>query len=594
MPCRMERARPLTRRRGIAAHGLWDPGKSWNNGRHHQKRGMARQRQSRTKHFHPSEVCAGNSHAGVCKTGPDKRTGSTGMEEFFKDFMQDVPRGDSARYLRQQKVPQARWMKLDDIAASPALRFDPRQPGKKVLIGALGGRLIGIEDDRHILTVAGSRSGKSVGLISNLFFYPGSILATDPKGELAEITVARRAAMGQKIYVLDPFKNGSSKVARYRASYNPMRVLVVGSPTFLEDAALIAESVVVQAADQKDPHWDESAKNFIEGVIVHVATAPQHERKRNLVTVRELIKKALWLPPDEEPPPGAKQEKKRKTKPLLYEEMMHNAYRLEESPKTADIGSALMAAALDFYGKGENEITSVQSTVNRHTKFLDYTAFRDVLQDHDFDLAELKSRPGGVSVYLCFPATRVDISKRWMRLFVNQLLDAMEREKTKPAAPVLACLDEFPVLGYMKQLETASGLIASFHVKLWVILQDWSQGKALYGERWETFAGNAGIMQFFGNNDQTTTEYISKRLGKTQVEVARVGEVAQDQQDKGLSGRSESIELYDLLTPDEITRQFARSDRLQRQLVLWAGHHPMMLQRVIYHDPKGPLAPFIR
>ena len=158
---------------------------------------------------------------------------------------------------------------------------------------------------------------------------------------------------------------------------------------------------------------------------------------------------------------------------------------------------------------------------------------------------------------------------------------------------MLACLDEFPVLGYMKQLETAAGQIASFGVKLWVVLQDWSQGKALYGERWETFVGNAGIMQFFGNNDLATTEFISKLLGKTHVEVARVGEVAQDQQNKGLSGRSETVELYDLLTPNEVSLQFARDDRLQRQLVMWAGHHPMMMQRVVWHDLNGPLASYL-
>lgn len=515
------------------------------------------------------------------------------MDAFFKTFMSDVPRGDSTRYLRQQKVPQARWMKLEEIASSEKLAYNPRAPGEKILIGALEDRLIGIKDDRHILTVAGSRSGKSVGLIGNLLFYPGSILATDPKGELAEVTAKRRASMGQRIHVVDPFGIASPDLASVRAAYNPMDVLSEESLTFLEDAALIAESIVVQSPDQKDPHWDESAKNFIEGVIVHVATAPQHAAKRNLVTVRELLKKALWLPPDDDDEAASSHGHKEQRRPLLFHELMHNADRLESEPETRDIGNAVMAAALDFYGKAEGELAGVHSTVNRHTKFLDYTAFRGVLQRSDFQLRDLKAAPSGVSIYLCFPATRVELSKRWMRIFVNQMLDAMEREKTKPAAPVLACLDEFPALGYMKQLETASGLIASFGVKLWVILQDWSQGKALYGERWETFAGNAGIMQFFGNNDVTTTEYVSRRLGKTQVEVARVGEVAQDQQDKGLSGRSESVELYDLLTPDEITRQFSRDDRLKRQLVLWAGRHPMMLQRVEYHKKDGPLAAYL-
>ena len=513
------------------------------------------------------------------------------MDKSSEDFMRDVPRGDSTRFLRQQSVPQARWMKLDDIAASTALAYDPRKPGKKVLIGALGSRLIGIEDSRHLLTVAGSQSGKSVGLIGNLHFYPGSVLATDPKGELAGITAKRRAAMGQRVYVLDPFGTAPASVKALRAAYNPMDVLMLTSPTLLEDAALIGEAIVIQSADAKEPHWDESAKNFIEGVIVHVATADRHAHRRTLVTVRELLKRALWVEPQDKDADEKKPKAKRR--PTLFLEMMENAEALESEPETADIGSAVMGATLDFYGKGENEMAGVLSTVHRHTKFLDYTAFRNILGRSDFRLEELKTAPEGMSVYLCFPGMRMELSKRWLRIFVNQMLNAMESEKTKPAVPVLACLDEFPVLGYMKSLEIASGLLASCGVKLWAILQDWSQGKALYGERWETFAGNAGVIQFFANNDLTTTEYISRRLGKTPVEVARVGEVAQDQRDKGVLGRSDSIELHDLLTADEVMRQFARDDRLQRQLVIWAGHHPMMLQRVVYYESKGPLGPFV-
>jgi type IV secretion system protein VirD4 len=194
-----------------------------------------------------------------------------------------------------------------------------------------------------------------------------------------------------------------------------------------------------------------------------------------------------------------------------------------------------------------------------------------------------------MTVYLCLPANRMKRCNRWLRMFINLLLDAMEREKTKPALPVLACLDEFPVLGHMEQLETAAGQIASFGVKLWVILQDWGQGKALYKDRWETFAGNAGILQFFGNNDLLTTEYISKRLGRTPVMVSRDGEISAEQRAAGLTGRSESNEQHDLLTPDEVSRQFARSDRLKRQLVLWAGYNPLMLQRVEYFDKASPV-----
>ena len=130
------------------------------------------------------------------------------------------------------------------------------------------------------MTVAGSRAGKSVTLIGNLLFYRGSVLATDPKGELANITAARRAALGQKVHILDPFEIVAERLAGLRAHYNPMSVLVPDSKTIIEDAGLIADALVVSAG--KDPHWDETAKNFIEGIMLHVATDPKYDGARDL------------------------------------------------------------------------------------------------------------------------------------------------------------------------------------------------------------------------------------------------------------------------------------------------------------------------
>ena len=158
------------------------------------------------------------------------------MASFLEDFTRDIPRGLSSRYLKQQTAPQARWQTPEVILERKALEYDPRNPGGKILIGAFGNKLVGIEDNRHILTVAGSRAGKSVTLINNLLFYRGSVMATDPKAELANITAARRAALGQKVHVLDPFGNTSPGIAHLRKSYNPLAVLKPDSPTIIEDA----------------------------------------------------------------------------------------------------------------------------------------------------------------------------------------------------------------------------------------------------------------------------------------------------------------------------------------------------------------------
>jgi type IV secretion system protein VirD4 len=497
------------------------------------------------------------------------------MNAFIHEFTRDIPRGITTRFLNQQKQPQACWLPLDSILRSSAMAYDPQNPGGAIMIGRLGDRLLGIDDNRHMLTGGGSRSGKSVGIVNNMTFYPGSVQALDPKGELAAITAERRAELGQKICILDPFNIVPDRLARYRASFNPLTILNPASDTIIEDTGLISDALVV--AGGKDPHWDESAQNFIEGLLLHVATDPQFEGRRNLITMRDLINNAL-VPAEGESDAFE-----------LELAMLKNGARLRRDPRMADVGKAIEGAARDFFERPANERGSVLSTTRRHTKLLDSRSMHRVLSGHDFNLAELKTAPKGMTIYLCLPANRMKKCNRWLRMFINLLLDAMEREKTKPACPVLVVLDEFPVLGHMQQLEDAAGQIASFGVKLWVIIQDWGQGKSLYKDRWETFTGNAGILQFFGNNDLMTTEYVSKRLGKTIVTVTRQNETAPEQRASGVDGRSESQEQYDLLTPDEVSRQFARDDRLKRQLVIWAGHHPMILQRVEYFDTESPV-----
>ncbi len=204
---------------------------------------------------------------------------------------------------------------------------------------------------------------------------------------------------------------------------------------------------------------------------------------------------------------------------------------------------------------------------------------KEVLQDHEElrDLGILRTAPEGATIYLCLPAGRLGTCNRWLRLFVNLTLEAMEREQTrKPtssAVPVLLCLDEFATLGRMEQMEAAAGQIAGLGCKLWPILQDIGQLEALYKDRWETFIGNAGILQFFANNDVRTLDYISKRLGQTSVVV------------KGIGGdNTKRQEVHSLLSPEEVSRYFRRNAPYQRQLIIRAGEAPMVIGRVKYHE----------
>lgn len=487
-------------------------------------------------------------------------------------LLDDLPRGVRSRKLHDQRTPLAAWMPPDRIASSETLTYDPDDPGRKILLGALDGQLVGVADNRHIMTVAGSRAGKGVSaIVPNLIFYRGSVLAIDPKAELANITARRRAeGLGQRVYVLDPFDRAAPWVAPYKASYNPLSILKTDSPSLVEDAGLISDALVI--AGGSDPHWDDSARNFIEGIVLHVATYPGYEGRRNLVTVRNLLMNGAHITHGDKEAHGM---------PGLRIEMLHN-FELHADGDEG-MAAALEGAASDFFDKPDVERGSVLSTARRHTKFLDFPNLQSVLCGHDFDLTDMKTAPEGMTIYLCLPAARLATCTRWFRLFVNLALEAMEREQTMPPVPVLLCLDEFAALGHMRQIEAAAGQIAGFGVKLWPILQDLTQLKRDYREGWETFLGNAGVLQFFGNNDLSTLEFISKRLGKTAIRMRRDADTTHEQRMKGASGESWGVELYDLLTPEEVSRFFGRDDPQRRQLVIWAGQPPMVLERVVYH-----------
>jgi type IV secretion system protein VirD4 len=123
--------------------------------------------------------------------------------------------------------------------------------------------------------------------------------------------------------------------------------------------------------------------------------------------------------------------------------------------------------------------------------------------------------------------------------------------------------------------------MAGFGVKLWSVLQDLTQLKTHYPHSWETFLGNAGVIQAFGNVDVTTTEHLSKMIGMAQVMERQEIRVSGSAMAHGDVGRRENLRNVRLLDPYEITRWFARETG--RQLVLAPGRPPIYMNR-LPHD----------
>lgn len=479
----------------------------------------------------------------------------TTKQEFEAALDDDLARGVAGK---QGRVVEAEWLDPSELAKPGWQYRNKNNEVAGIILGYRNGRGVGSMDNRHILTAAGSRGGKGVSLIvPNLLMYDGSVLAIDPKGELARITARARREKGQKVVVLDPF--GESGLAA--GHFNPLAELDPAGRHVKDDAGQIADALIV--ANERDPHWTDSARILIKALILYTLTLPPE--MRTLITVWRLLSA---------------------THPLVTE----MARRSECSGRAAlflllrSSGDAfdgtIASAGANFGQMADRELASVFSTALTQLEFLDSKAMEATLVGHDIKLSELKSSKA--TLYLCLPATRMGTHARWLRVIINLALIAFERTKVDTGIPGLVVLDEFAVLGNMKSIETAAGLMAGFGVKLWVVLQDLSQIKRLYRDSWETFIGNAGITTYWANSDKMTLDYVSDKLGQTSVVIDRKGDTTMNQRLAGATGSRDELRVQKLAPPHELESMLERGKR--RILVKIAGQSPVILQRIHYYE----------
>jgi type IV secretion system protein VirD4 len=429
----------------------------------------------------------------------------------------DFPRGKPNQSSRNAPLGTASWS-----MAAPAWKEGD------LWLGPDGnGNAIGMGDDRHAMTIAGSRSGKGRSvIIPNLLLWSGSCVVIDPKGENATHTAVKRSQRsGHKVVVLDP-KGAADIPDNLRVSFNPLDLIDGDADDAIDLASAIGDAVMIDSGDGKDIHWTESARSIVEALILHVATT-EFGVRRSLVRVRQFLTLgdpdyAESLNADEKARNG---DKAREFGPFdaLWRSMSSS---LAANMAVRDM---VVGAAHSIRDMGENEKGSVLSTARRNTAFLNSTWMRQCLEPsfeprdgNTLDIDALKSAPHGLSVYVCLPARFIPTHARFLRLILNLILYRMEAQGLdQPACgyPVLFLIDEFAALGRIEIIEKAAGLMAGYGVKLWPFLQDLGQLKRHYRESWETFLGNAGVLQFFANADMTTLDWLSKRLG--QVELIR-------------------------------------------------------------------------
>ena len=489
-------------------------------------------------------------------------------EEFETRLREDLPRGQTAKAKSagRERSLSARWLTPDEMTGKQW------QHEGGLLLGYRDSRLIGWKDNRHVMTIAGSRAGKGVSLIvPNLLLYEGSAIVIDPKGENAKITAARRdkgipggaGGLGQDVHVLDPFG-----VSGIRSScFNPLDELDPKKEDFIEDAGMFADALITHH-DDSDRHWTESAQSLLRALIL-VAAGDEHRSRRNLITVRRLLMLTDKKIGD------FKHAAAEQGATLTGEQALIAILKAEQRKS---YGYVCAGVAEQLAAMAEKERGSVLSSARTQTQWLDSVKMRRVLRKSDFKLADLKRKK--MTLYLCLPAMRMATHARWFRLMILLALSVMERTKVTPPAPVLFVLDEFPVLGHIEAIEKAAGLMAGFDVKLWIIVQNLGQLRQHYKAGWETFVGNSGVVTAFGVVDHESQKELSAKLGRLRMtEQIATGAVGSALLSGAAAFREDHFDVP-LLAENEIEWLFNRDQG--RLLILPAGLPPAIVERLDY------------
>ncbi|ALU42391.1 hypothetical protein AT705_05165 [Pseudoalteromonas rubra] len=375
------------------------------------------------------------------------------------------------------------------------------------LFGLFNRVKVGPKDDRHLLTIAGSRGGKgTAAIIPNLLLYPGSVIAIDPKGELASITASRRGCgsqrvtsyMGQNVFVFDP---ENSVPGFPSASWNPLSELNLDDPRLWAHVSRISAAIIPKNDDPNSAFFTNHARTLLTALIVHVLETESPE-KQNLIYVRKLIMEG-----DDE----------------LYQSCLANGATFTNAEEAlfqfmAQSGAqnGKIARAADSYIRSAPEQRSgVMGTLQEQTDIFDDPGLENAMVRSDFSLSAMKHSP--TTVYLCIQSTSLSTQLvKILSVFIELSIVAFGTDKHSPKENILYIIDECYALGKNDSIDVGMGLFAGFGVTLWPVLQNIGQLKALYPNNYQTFMTNCRAVQFFNEQEPDTLKYIEEKSGKKQ------------------------------------------------------------------------------
>jgi type IV secretory pathway TraG/TraD family ATPase VirD4 len=354
-----------------------------------------------------------------------------------------------------------------------------------VLDGA-NGRLNEQNSFKNLVMIASTGWGKSSGfIIPNILKQEkGSLVITDPSGDIFKQTSGHLIKKGYKLKILNPLDISRS------IKFNPLHGLKE-----YRDIDEIAHILVSTAnPDPKDPFWTDSAKTII-SILSRVLCSRQALKPyANLANVLHMLNNF------------------EDGKPLVPFISKYADKQTETEFK-------------GFVSQSSNTLQSILSTAKTSLKAFADPDIANLTASNDFDFKMLREEK--TALFLIFPQNRISYYSFLMNLFYTKLFHYClddeqfhQDEANGHMNPIYFLLDEF---GHLRIPDFASIITTTRkrNISISIILQSISQLKKQYGEHDSHTILNGGIASriFSSGLDNETNRMLTETLGKIRQEI---------------------------------------------------------------------------
>ncbi len=377
----------------------------------------------------------------------------------------------------------------------------------------------------NTLILGGSGAGKTrFYLKPNLMQLNCSYVITDPSGEILQTMGKFLENAGYEIKVINLTNMDQSHC------YNPF-AYVREDADILVMIDVLTKNLTPPDSHSSDPFWPKSQAALLQAIAFYLYKECRPS-ERNFTNVMKLLRAAIIKDgnDDYKSPLDIIFEDLEKKDPNHIAVMQYSIFKQAPAKTASTILTCAQVDLAPFNLETIANLTGID-TVDMGTIGLKPTALFCIT-------------PTAKTTYNWI------ISLAYTQLFETLYYTAETKCKgLRLPVHVRFLLDEFANIGQIPDFEQKLSTMRKYEISCAIIIQNMAQLETMYKESWKTIVGNCDEFIYLGGHESSSTEYVSKMLGKQTIKSRNSSRTYGRQGSNNVSLNATGREL---MTPDEI------------------------------------------